>query len=122
MWPFSPRKAPRPPEDWINKYVGPVSYTDWTDEEIAEMSKAIRVHGQPDSEGWHRIARICLNSMRNRAAIEMVAREIETCLNSERDPDRPIEGGHYMNGMPHWCMWLEYARPAVRFYVEKVRK
>jgi len=110
MWPFN-RKAPQPPKEWA----GPIAFFDWTDEDIAAMSAALRTCGQPDSEGWQRQARICLNTLRGGSAVELVAREIEKCLNPGHDPDRPIAFGHYMHGMPHWCMWISDARAAVAF-------
>jgi hypothetical protein len=107
---FSRRKAPQPPVDWA----GPVAFFDWTDADIAAISAAIRKkNGQPDVPGWHPIARTALNTMRGGSAVELVARAIEASMNPGHDPDRPITGGHYMAGMPCWCMWVEYARPAV---------
>lgn len=111
MWPFANR-APQPPKDWA----APASFADWTEEDIAAMSKAIRVHGQPDSDGFRRYARIALNTLRSGSAVELVARAIEASSNPGLDPDRPVEGSHYMRGMPHWCVWVEYARPAVEAY------
>lgn len=110
-------KVFRPPIGWT----GPVSFSDWTEEDIAAMSKAIRVRGQPDNDGWRRQARICLNALRGGPAVELVARAIEGCLNEGRDPDRPISGGHYLRGMPHWCAWAEIARPAVAEYARKFK-
>jgi len=108
MWPFK-NHAPQPPRDWA----GPVAFFDWTDEDIDRISAAIRKkNGQPDSEGFRRDARIALNVLRGGSAVELVARAIEQCSNGG-DGDRPIEGNHYMHGMPRWCMWVEYARPAV---------
>lgn len=103
-------KVPRPEPDWA----GPASFTDWTDEDIAEISKAIRINGQPDSDGFKQIARIALNTLRGGSAVELVARAIHESKNPHLDADAPIRfGGHYMEGMPNWCMWVEYARPAV---------
>lgn len=109
MWPFS-----RHPKAWLPPVnTGPTSFADWTDDEIARMSAALRIHGQPDSDGWRRQARIVLNAMRGGGAIEQVARVIEMTVNDGRNPDRAILGGHYMHGMPAWCGWVEQARPAV---------
>lgn len=116
MWPFN-RKAPQPLKDWA----GPIAFFDWTEEEIAAMSAAIRTCGQPDSDGWRRQARICLNVLRGGSAVELLAREIEKCRNPGHDPDRPIEGSHYLRGMPRWCMWVETARPAVGFIATRGR-
>jgi len=102
------RRAPQPPKNWA----GPESFQ-WSDAVIAAMSKALRKHGQPDSPDWHVTARVCLNTLRGGSAVELVARAIEASHNPRHDPDRPITGGHYMHGMPHWCVWVEYARPAV---------
>src|SRR5438270_25371 len=113
--------APRPPQDWINSYCGPASFADWTDAEIMEMSRIIRIHGQPDSEGWRRQARMCLNAIRGGASVEMVARVINGTLNGEETNDRPVRGSHYMHGMPMWCVWLENARPAVADVVARWR-
>jgi hypothetical protein len=109
MWPFRP-KAPQPSRDWA----GPISFFDWNQFDIDRISRAIRAkNGQPDSAGFQTTARVALNTMRGGRAIELVARAIEESHNPGQDPDRPIRGGHYMRGMPHWCMWVEYARPAV---------
>jgi len=108
VWPFR-KKAAQPPRDWS----GPESFADWTDEDIAAVSKAIRKHGQPDRDGFRIFARVALNTMRGGSAVELVARAMEASANPGRDPDRPIEGNHYMAGMPAWCMWVEYATPAV---------
>lgn len=116
-WPFS-SAAPQPPKGWA----GPVSFADWTDAEIAAVSKAIRRHGQPDSDGFRVFARVALNTLRGGSAVELVARAMEASANPGRDPDRPIEGGHYMHGMPHWTMWVEYARPAVEAIATGLRK
>ena len=110
MWPFRNRFAPQPSKDWA----GPVSFADWSENDIARISAAIRRrNGQPDSEGFQRCALIALNTLRGGSAVELVARAIEQSYNPHRDPDWPIEGSHYMRGMPGWCMWVEYARPAV---------
>ena len=103
------RKAPPPPPAWV----GPDSFADWTAADIDAISKAIRKHGQPEHPGFRRFARVALNTLRGRDAIELVARAMEVSANPGHDPDRPIEGSHYMHGMPHWCMWVEYAAPAV---------
>jgi hypothetical protein len=119
MWPFRTRRRPKawlPPAN-----ADPVTVPGWTDEEIAAMSKAIRVHGQPDSEGWRRHARMCLDALSSAGAVEHVARTIETTLNSGLDPDRAVLGSHYMHGMPAWCVWIETARPAVDHWVKTFR-
>lgn len=110
MWPFR-NKAPRPPNDWA----GPVSFPDWTQDDIAQVSEAIRVHGQADSDGFRRFALVALNTLRGGSAVELVARAMEESANPGGDADAPIDGrtGHYMAGMPRWCIWVEYARPAV---------
>ena len=114
MWPFT-RKAPPPAADWA----GPVSFFDWTPDDITAISKAIRIHGQADDDGWRRIALIAVNTLRGGSAVELVARAIEESMNPGRDPDRPIDFGHYMHGMPHWCMWVGYARDAVEAYARR---
>lgn len=107
---FKPN-APRPPEDWA----GPVSFADWTEDDITAISAAIRKNGQPEQDGFRRFARVALNTLRGGSAIELVARAMEESANPGSDPDAPIDRrtGHYMAGMPRWCMWVEYARPAV---------
>lgn len=112
MWPFR-KKAPQPPADWA----GPVSFQ-WSEKEINRISKAIRKNGQPESDGFKRFARVALNTLRGGSAVELVARAMEASSNPGRDPDRPIEGNHYQRGMPHWCMWVEYAKPAVEAIVK----
>lgn len=104
-------KAPRPPSDWA----GPASFSDWTEDDITAISAAIRKkNGQPEQPGFRRDARIALNTLRGGSAVELVARAISLSVNPGLDPDAPINfGSHYMNGMPNWCMWVEYARPAV---------
>lgn len=106
------RKAPQPPPDWA----GPESFFDWTPEQISAMSSAIRKNGQPEADGFRRFARVALNTLRSGSAVELVARAMEASANPGCDPDRPIVGNHYMAGMPAWCMWVEYARPAVEAY------
>lgn len=106
-WPFS-SKAPAPPKTWA----GPESFY-WSDDELSLVSDAIRQHGQPESEGFRTFARVALNTMRGGSAVELVARAMEASANPGLDPDRLISRGHYMAGMPHWCAWVEYARPAV---------
>lgn len=117
MWPFT-YKAPQPPKNWA----GPEAFFDWTEDDITAISKAIRKNGQPESDGFRRYARIVLNTLRGGSAVELVARAIEASSNPGRDPDRPISGGHYMAGMPHWCMWVEYAKPAVEALAARYRK
>lgn len=107
---FAP-KAPQPPRDWA----GAESFVDWSEDDISAVSAAVRLkNGQPEQEGFRTFARVALNTLRGGSAIELVARAMEASANPGRDPDRPIQGSHYMNGMPHWCMWVEYARPAVQ--------
>src|SRR5690349_2379596 len=108
MWPFS-RNTPQPPPTWA----GPVSFSDWSEADIDYVSQAIRKNGQPESDGFRRFARVALNTLRGGSAVELVARAMEESANPGSDPDRPVMGGHYMRGMPHWCVWVEYARPAV---------
>lgn len=107
MWPFRKKAWLAPPN------TGPSSYADWSDAEIDYVSSAIRKNGQPDQEGFRRFARVALNTMRGGSAVELVARAMEESANPGSNPEAPIEGSHYMRGMPHWTMWLEYARPAV---------
>jgi len=114
MWPFT-RKAPPPRPEWI----GAESFFDWTEADLDAIGQAMRSHGQPDAPDWEVFALITLNTLRGRDAIEMVCRAIEAHANPDLDPDRPIEFGHYMHGMPAWCMWAEYARPAVRAYCKR---
>lgn len=104
-------KAARPPENWT----GPCSFSDWSEDDITEISKAIRIHGQPEQDGFRRFARVALNTLRGGSAVELVARAMEESANPGSDADAPIDPrtGHYMAGMPRWCMWVEYARPAV---------
>ena len=111
MWRPWAKKAPRPPDDWA----GPVSFTDWRDADIAAVSKAIRRHGQPDSAGFQKIARVALNTLRGGSAVELVARAIEESENPGSDADASIDPrtNHYLMGWPRWCMWVEYAKPAV---------
>ena len=108
MWPFK-NHAPQPPKTWA----GPEAFFDWTDKQIDLVSEAMRSHGQSDSDGWRRSSRLALNTLRGGSAVELVARAMEASHNPGHDPDRPIEGNHYMHGMPSWCMWAEYARPVV---------
>ena len=116
MWPFSWRQAAQPTEAWK----GPASFGDWTDAEVAAVSAAIRAkNGQPEADGFLRFARVALNTMRGGSAVELVARAMEASANPGHDPDRPIDGNHYMAGMPAWCMWVEYARPAVEFIARR---
>jgi hypothetical protein len=111
-----PRHALPPPKDWA----GAQSFADWTDDDIAAVSKAIRKNGQPDSDGFRVFARVALNTLRGGSAVELVARAMEASANDGLDPDRPIMGNHYMHGMPSWCMWVEYARPAVELIAGRV--
>lgn len=119
MWPFR-EKAWLPPCD-----TGPSSFgDDWSTSEIDYVSKAIRSHGQPEREGFRRFARVALNTMRGGSAVELVARAMEESANPGSDADAPINPrtGHYMAGMPNWCMWVEYARPAVAAIIASGRK
>jgi hypothetical protein len=117
MWPFRP-KAWLPP---VN--TGPASFgDDWSASEIDYVSVAIRSHGQPESEGFRRFARVALNTLRGGSAVELVARAMEESANPGCDPDRPVQGSHYMHGMPQWCVWVEYARPAVAEIIRRSRK
>lgn len=117
MWPFK-RKAWLPPVD-----TGPSSFgDDWSASEIDYVSKAMRYAGQPESEGFRTFARVALNTMRGGSAVELVARAIEESANPGYDPDSPITGSHYMRGMPRWCMWVEYAKPAVAAIIARSRK
>jgi hypothetical protein len=113
-----PQRAPQPSKDWA----GSESFVDWTVNEIDFVSNAIRSHGQPESDGFRKIARVALNTLRGGSAVELVARAIEASENPGCDPDRPIQGGHYLHGMPYWCMWVEYARPAVAAIIARARK
>lgn len=122
MWPFR-QKAPRPTTEWA----APISFFDWTEDDISSVSKAIRKNGQPESDGFRRFALVALNTMRGSSAVELVARAIGESANPGSDPDAPISSrtGHYMMGMPNWCMWVEYARPAVELIAnrrEEVKK
>jgi hypothetical protein len=109
MWNFLKGHAPQPPKTWA----GPEAFFDWTEKDLDLVNESMRSHGQPNRGGWEIYARIALNTLRGGSAVELVARAIEASSNPGHDPDRPITGGHYMNGMPHWCTWVEYARPAV---------
>lgn len=118
MWPFRKPKAWLPPA-----YTGPASFGDyWSIGDIDYVSAAIRSNGQPESEGFRRFARVALNTMRGGSAVELVARAMEESANPGSDPDAPILGSHYMRGMPRWCMWVEYARPAVEAIMVRSRK
>jgi hypothetical protein len=88
---------------------------DWTAADIYRVSEAIRKNGQPESDGFRVFARVALNTLRGGSAVELVARAMEESANPGSDADAPIDPrtGHYMAGMPRWCMWVEYARPAV---------
>ncbi len=111
---FRPAKAEPPPKDWA--WATPESFTDWTEADVAAISAAIRKrNGQPEQDGFLRFARVALNTLRGGSAVELVARAMEASANPGADPDRPIprSSGHYMAGLPYWCMWVEYARPAV---------
>ena len=104
------KKAPQPPREWA----GPSSFADWTDDDVVAISAAIRrKNGQPEQPGFLVFARVALNTLRGGSAVELVARAMEASANPGSDPDQPISGSHYMAGMPAWCMWVEYARPAV---------
>ena len=119
MWLFR-RKAWLAPID-----TGPSSFgDDWTASEIDYVSAAIRSHGQPESEGFRHFARVALNTLRGGSAVELVARAMEESVNPGSDADAPIEPrtGHYMMGMPCWCMWVEYAKPAVAAIIGRARK
>lgn len=117
MWPFR-RKAWLPPVD-----TGPSSFgNEWTESEIDYVSKAIRYNGQPENDGFRRFARVALNTMRGGSAVELVARAMEESANFGSDPDDPISDNHYMAGMPRWCMWVEYARPAVAAIIASARE
>jgi hypothetical protein len=110
---FKP-KAPRPSDDWA--WNTPVSFADWTEDDITAISAAIRrKNGQPEQDGFRVFARVALNTMRGRSAVELVARAMEESANPGSDADAPISPrtNHYMMGMPRWCMWVEYAVPAV---------
>ena len=115
IWPFK-QKAWLPPVK-----AGPVSFTDWTDADIDAVSKAIRSHGQPESEGFRIFARVALNTMRGGSAVELVARAMEESANPGSNGDGPILGSHYMRGMPRWCCWIEYAAPAVEAIMTRGR-
>jgi len=119
MWLFSRHRKP-----WLPPVgTGPSSFADWTGEEIDRISEAIRWHGQPESDGFRRFARVALNTMRGGSAVELVARAMEESANSGRGlADTAVEGSHYMRGMPQWCVWVEYARPAVAAIIEAGRK
>lgn len=116
MWPFR-TKAWLPPAD-----TGPLSFNDWSTSEIDYVSRAIRSHGQPESEGFRRFARVALNTMRGGSVVELVARAMEESANPGSYQDGPILGSHYMHGMPRWCVWVEYARPAVAAIMARARK
>ena len=117
MWPFR-LKAWLPPQD-----TGPASFgDDWSSSEIDYVSKAIRKHGQPESEGFRRFARVALNTMRGGSAVELVARAMEESANPGSDQEGPILGGHYQHGQPRWAMWIEYAKPAVAAIIAHSRK
>lgn len=81
MWPFRTRY--RPP--YHPGIVKPVN-TFWTQDEIAAMSAAIRIHGQPDSEGWQEQALIVLNALIDEKIIEAVSVKISLALNPHKDP------------------------------------
>lgn len=117
MW-FFRRKA------WLpSANTGPSSFgDDWSSSEIDYVSKAIRKNGQPESEGFRRFARVALNTIRGGSAVELVARAMEESANPGSDQEGPIEGNHYMCGMPRWCMWVEYAVPAVAAIIARSRK
>lgn len=116
-WLFRP-KAWLPPVD-----TGPQSFgDDWSASEIDYVSAAIRKNGQPESEGFRRFARVSLNTLRGGSAVELVARAMEESANPGRDPERPISGNHYLRGCPAWCVWVEYAKPAVAAIIARSRK
>jgi hypothetical protein len=109
---FSRLQARPVPSDWA----GPVSFVDWPEDDITAISAAIRKkNGQPEQDGFRRFARVALNTLRGGSAVELVARAMEESSNPGSDAGAPIDArtGHYMAGMPRWCMWVEYARPAV---------
>jgi hypothetical protein len=59
--------------------------------------------------------------MRGGSAVELVARAMEKSANGGGDADAPVDPrtGHYMMGMPRWCVWVEYAAPAVDAIISK---
>lgn len=118
-WPFRLRPW-RPPVD-----TGPASFGDeWSTDEIDCISAVIRSNGQPESEGFRRFARVALNTLRGGSAVELVARAMHESANPGSDADAPVSHrtGHYMAGMPNWCMWVEYARPAVAAINARARR
>jgi hypothetical protein len=117
MWPFR-LKAWLPPQD-----IGPSSFgDDWSASEIDYVSAAIRSHGQPESEGFRRFARVALNTLRGGSAVELVARAMEESANPGSDQEGPILGGHYQRGQPRWAMWIEYAKPAVAAIIARIEE
>lgn len=96
-------------------WTGPASFADWTEDDITAISAAIRKNGQPEQPGFRKFALVALNTMRGGSTVELVARAMHVSVNPGHDPDAPIDArtGHYLAGLPSWCMWVEYARPAV---------
>jgi hypothetical protein len=95
---------------------------DWSTSEIDYVSGAIRKNGQRESEGFRTFARVALNTLRGGSAVELVARAMEESANPGSDQEGPVEGSHYMRGMPRWCVWIEYAAPAVAAIIARSRK
>lgn len=106
MWPFNSNKEPIP-KTWE------VPFYNWSEEQIAAMSSAIRIHNQPDSDGFRVLARIALNVMHSDAVVELVARQMCESSNPGKSNKVNWGGSHYMSHLPMWMAWIEYARPAV---------
>lgn len=91
-------------------------------DEIEAMSDAIRVHGQPESEGFKGLALVALNALRAdednayRREVEIVARAMAQSANPAIDIDRKLGGGSVYANLPVWMSYVEYARPAVAAY------
>jgi hypothetical protein len=112
------RRAWLPPCD-----AGPSSFGDeWNASEIDYVSKAIRSHGQPECEDFRRFARVALSTLRGGSTVELVARAMHESANPGSDADAPVPPSHYMAGIPCWCMWVEYAKPAVAAIMDRARK
>lgn len=108
IWPFRKRRVIVQPS---GKF--PIKPIDihWTEAEISFMSQTIRVHGQPESDGWRNQAKIALHYFQTPRFMESIARHMEVVLNGEFRQDALVTSNHYMTGEPNWMVWIEYARP-----------
>jgi hypothetical protein len=119
VWPFKRKRIIVQPS---GKFPIPPIDIEWSERDVAFMSQVIRVHGQPDNEGWRRQARIALHFLQTPRFIESIARHIEIVLNGEWRQDAPITSGHYMMGEPNWMSWVEYALPVAMTVCQAIKQ